>query len=245
MNLKFLFYLDLTKVIYQEITDNSDNELYSKQICSVCKTEDDGTYKCTCFSTSELENEMIKNFSICGTCNGDFNKVFEYCWNQQKELSARTKDKDVSYDSVFEKVWKPTIERCQALLSKLKDKTVTLQEVEILYQMDNLSLHLSVLCKAMQQCYPNLSEPLSLPDKWVPQTIAHIALYHNIANNPKCAEAANVILKVKTSLKLKGDFKMIEDLAVHVSICTLNNIQNPTHVCIQLAILCCTQASTT
>ena len=233
------FYLDLTKVICQEITDNGDNELYSKQIYNVCKVEDDGTYKCTCFSTSELENEMINNFSICGKCNDDFNTVFEYCWNQQKELSAITKDKDVSYDSVFKKVWKPTIEQCQALLAKLKNKTVTLEEVEILYQMDNLSLHLSVLCKAMHQCYPKLSESISLSDEWVPQTVAHIALYHNIANNPKCAEAANVILKVRTSLKLKGDFKMIEDLAVHVSIYIASNIKNPIHVCIQLVILCC------
>ena len=239
------FYLDLTQVICQEITDNGDNELYSKQICSVCKTEDDGTYKCTCFSTSELENEMINNFSICGKCNGDFNKVFEYCWYQQIKMSTITTVKDISYNCVYEQVWKPTIKHCQSLLSKLKDKTVTLEEVEILYQIDNLALHLSVLCKAMHQCYPNLSESLSLADKWVPQTLAHITLYHNIANNPKCAEAANVILKVKTSLKLKGDFKMIEDLAVHVSICTTNNIQYPIHVCMQLAIFCCTQGSTT
>ena len=161
---------------------------------------------------------MIDNFSICGKCNGDFNKVFEYCWDQQIKQSAITKDQNVSYNSVFNTVWKPTIERCQSLLSKLKDKTITLQEAEILYQVDKLCLHLSVLCKAMHQCYPELSKSFSLSDNWVSQTVAHIAFYHEFSINPKCIEAANVILKVKKSLKLEGDFKIIEDLAKHVSV---------------------------
>ena len=210
-------YLDLTHVIHQEINDNSDIKLANKQICQVCKVEDDGTLNCICFSTSELEDEMIHNFSICGKCNGDFNRVFEYCWHHQMQQTPTTKGQDVSYNSVFNTVWKPTIKQCQSLLSKLKDKTVTLKEAEILYQIYNLCSQLSDLCKAMHQCYPELNKSLPLPDNWVSQTVAHIALYHEFANNPKCNEAASVILKVKESLKLEGDFKIIEHLAEYVS----------------------------
>ena len=209
-------YLDLTQVICQEISDNSDDKLYSKHICNLCETEDDGSYKCICFSMSELKSEMLHNFSVCGKYNGDFNRVFEYCWDQK--LSTITTVKDISFDSVYEKVWKPTIEQCQLLLSRLKDKSVTLEEVEILYKMQKFSSQLSVLCNAMHQCYPKHNESLTLDTSWVSQTVAHVALYHEIANNPKCKVAAKVILDVKASLKLEGDFKIIEDLAKHVCI---------------------------
>ena len=101
------------------------------------------------------------------------------------------------------------------MLSKLKDKTITLEEVEILYQIENFSSHLWALCNAMHHCYPSSKESIPVPNKWIPQTLAHITLYHEISNNPKCTQAACVILKVKRSLQL-GDFKIIEDLAKHV-----------------------------
>ena len=205
----------------QKISDNSDDKLYDKRICDVCEVEDNGSdkcFKCVCFSIPELENEMVDNFIICGkhTNNGAINKVFKYCWDQQIELSAISTVKDVSFNTVFIKVWKPTISQCQLLLHNLKCKTVTLEEVEKLYQIDNFPSQLSALCNAMRHCYPESEESITPPDGWVPQTVSHIALYLEIANNPKCTEAAKLILKVQTSLKLQGDFKLIEDLAKNV-----------------------------
>ena len=207
-------YVDLVKVICQEVDDNSDNKLANKRICNVCEVEDDGSYKYICFSTSKLENEMIHNIFLCGKYNDGLNKVFEYCWNQQKSTIATIED--VSYDSVYKQVWKPTIEQCQTLLCRLKDKTITLEEAESLYQIENFSAQLSALCNALCHCYPKANESLLLPNNWVSHTIAHIALYHEIVDNPKCTQAAEVIIEVRTSLKLEGDFKIIESLAKHV-----------------------------
>ena len=204
----------------QKISDNSDDKLYDKRICDVCEVEDSGSnkcYKCVCFSIPELDNEMVVNFIVCGKhADGTANEVFKYCWDQQIELSAIKAVKDISFDSVFIKVWKPTILQCQLLLHNLKCKTVTLEEVEKLYQIGNLSSHLCALCNAMHQCYPESKESLIPPDEWVSQTVSHIALYLEIANNQKCTDAAKLILKVQTKLKLKGDFKIVEDLAKHV-----------------------------
>ena len=211
----FFLCLDLTQVICQEIRDNSDDKLANKQISKVCKVEDDGSYKCICFSTSELKDEMIHNFSTCGKYDTNCNKVFEYCWDQQVQLSGIATVKDVSYDSVYKQVWKPTIVQCQTLLCKLKNKTVTLEEAESLYQIENFTLQLLALCIAIDKCYPISNDSL-LPNSWVSQTVAHIALYHEVANNPKCTQAAEVIIKIRTSLKLKGDFTIIEDLAKNV-----------------------------
>ena len=231
-------YLDLSQVICQEMSDNSDDKLYCKQICNVCEVGDDGSYKCICFSTSEMENEMIQNFITCGKYNGAHNEIFKYCWNQQM-LSSKIRDQDVSFDSVFIKVWKPTIAECQSLLCKLKNKTITLNECEVLYTKGSFLPQLSALCNAMHQCYPDCKDLFPPPDKWVSQTVQHIALYHDeiVSNSSKCTVAAGVILKVKESLKLDGDFQIIEHFAKHVSTytytCTQPHMYAYSHACKQ------------
>ena len=158
---------------------------------------------------------MVDNFIVCGKYNNNcaVNEVFQYCWDHQIELSAIGAAKDVSFDLIFSKVWKPTISQCQSLLCSLKSKTVTLEEVEKLYQLDKFSSQLSALCTAVHHCYPESVRSFPPPQEWVPHTEAHIALYFEIVNNPRCTDAANVILKLQKSLKLEGDFKIIEDLA--------------------------------
>ena len=209
-------YLDLIQVICERISDNSDDKLKSKLICDVRKTEDNGSYKC--LSTSKVDKEMVDNFIVCGKYddNSAVNEVFQYCWDHQIELNAIRKIQNISFDVIFDKAWKPTISQCQSLLCSLKSKTVTLEEVEKLYQLDKFSLQLSALCNAMHYCYPKSTQLFPPPQEWVSHTAAHIALYFEIVNNPKCTVAANIILKVQTSLKLGGDFKIIEDLAKHV-----------------------------
>ena len=227
----FLIYcLDLTEDICKEINDNSDDKLFDKNISTVC----DDSYNCKCFPSATMENEIIQNFITCGKCNGDLNKVFEYCWNQQIILSG-IKDKDVSFDSIYKLVWIKTIEQCQKLLQKLKNKSVTLKETETLYQLftpkdkavtatenakqcqiECFSSQLTALCEVMHQCYPSSKDLFPLPNEWVPDTVSNIARYNEVVNDAKCTEAATVILKVKTSLKLKGDFKIIENLANRV-----------------------------
>ena len=160
---------------------------------------------------------------MCSKYNGILNKIFEYYWNQHKQLSAISSVTNAPFGFVYEQIWNPTISLCQSMLSQLKDKTITLEEVEILYQIENFSSHLWALCNAMHHCYPSSKESIPVPIIWIPQTVAHITLYHEIANNPKCSQAACVILKVKRSLQL-GNFKIIEDLAKHVCMYGCNYI---------------------
>lgn len=223
--------LDLTQVICKEINDNSDDKLKDKQVCEVMGTDD---HKCTCFTISNLEDEMIQNFIIFGQYNGGLNKIFEYCWDQQVILSGIKHNTDVSFNSVYNLVWKKTIVQCKLLLSKLNDKSVTLKEVENLYHLfickdktsngnemqcllKSLSPQLSALCNAIHQCYPSSTESFLLSNEWIPQMVEHIAYYHEVVNDSKCIEAAVVIMKVKKSLKLEKEFKIVEDFANCVS----------------------------
>ena len=234
-NCCFVFYLDLTQVICNEINDNSNDKLYGKQISSVCEDSDDNKYKCTCFSISQLEDEMIQSFIRFGRYNDGFNKVFKYYWEQQIGSSKIKMVKDVSFDDVYQLVWKKTTAQCQLVLVELNNKSITLKEIESLHklfipkvanialdenerqcQREAFSSQLCALCNAIHPCYPCSSDVLPPPNTWIPQTVAYIELYNALVVDSKCTEAARVIMKVKKSLKLENDFKIIEDLANRV-----------------------------
>ena len=231
-------HLELTQVICDEIDDNSDNKLYDKQISSVCKDLGNKNYECSCFpfSISNVQDEMIQNFIICGKYSDGLNIVFEYCWKQQVNSSNIKMVEDVSFDSVYTLVWEKTIAQCQQLLSNLNDRTIALKEIESLYQLfmpedtnaamnenerlcqkDNLSSQLCALCAAMHCCYPNSRKLFPSPNEWIPQAVNDIVLYNEMVVDSRCTKATNVIMKVKKSLKLEKDFKIIEDLQDHVS----------------------------
>ena len=237
-------HLELTQDICNELDDNSDNKLYDKQVSSVCKDLGNENYECTCFpfSISNVQDEMIQKFIICGKCNDGVNMIFEYYWEQQLNSSNIKMVKDVSFDSVYELVWKETIVQCQQLLSKFNGKTITLKEIESLYQIfipkdtnaalnenerqcqkDNLSLQLCVLCDAMHHCYPNSRKLFPRPNEWIPQAVDDIVLYNEIVADSRCTKATNVIMKVKKSLKLEKEFKIIEHLQNRVSFYVVNH----------------------
>ena len=231
----FVFYLELTQAICDEIDDNSDDKLHDKQVSSVCKDLGNKNYEYSCFSfsISNVQDEMIQNFIICGRYNDGVNIVFEYYWKQQVNASNI---KMVKFDSVYKLVWQKTVLQCQQLLSNLNDRTIALKEIESLYQLfipkdtnaamnekerlcqkDNLSLQLCALCAAMHHCYPNSRKSFPSPNEWIPPTVNDIVLYNEMVVDSRCTKAANVIMKVKKSLKLEKDFKIIEDLQDRVS----------------------------
>ena len=179
---------------------------------------------------------MIQNFIICGKYNNGVNIVFEYYWKQQVNSSNIKMVEDVSFDSVYKLVWEKTIAQCQQLLSNLNDKTIALKEIESLYQLfmpkdttaamnkeerlcreGNLSLQLYALCDAMHLCYPNSRKSFPSSIEWIPQAVNDVVLYNDLVVDSRCTKAANVIMKVKKSLKLEKEFKIIEDIQDRVS----------------------------
>ena len=238
----FVLCLELTQNICNEIDhnndDSSDDKFYDKQVSSVCEDLGNKNYECTYFpfSISNVQDEMIQNFIIFSKCNGGINVVLEYYWKQQVKSSSLTTVEDVCFDSMYELVWKETIGQCQQLLSELNDRTIKLKEIESLCQLfmlkgtnakmdenerqcqkDNLSLQLCALYNAMRHCYPNSTKLFPLPNEWIPQTVNDIILYNEMVVDPSCTKAANLIMKVKKSLKLEKDFKIIKDIHNRVS----------------------------
>jgi len=183
----------------------------------LCTGDDATSYKCICFNTGKLTEEMINNCIEIGKWKANCNLLFERFWKQNADLLDKTTLNDENFFTlVHSKVWVPTVSCCKSLLIEFHDKSVTLEKVEEFTKIENFSEHLSVLCCALLRCYPDFKS-VRPSEEWIQSLMCHIEKYQNeIFNNVKCTNAANLILKMKKSLHLSGDFRIVENLSKNV-----------------------------
>ena len=188
----------------------------------MCAGDDATTYKCICFNTGKLTEEMIENCIEIGIWKDYHNVLFEFFWKQKVDLLDKANLSDETFFTlVHSEVWVPTVSCCKSLLIEFHDKSVTLAKVEEFTKIEKFSEHLSVLCCALLQCYLDFTS-VRQSEEWIPSLMRHIELYHNeIFNNIKCTNAANLIIKMKNSLHLSGDFGIVENLSKNVSTCRI------------------------
>ena len=207
-----LYIVELAKSVSDQVNCN----LKSKPISSICQVGNNNQLTCTCFSFAELPpRKMLEGLMVLAK---EFhNYIFEYFWKKNSESFSASKQnmEDVLFSEVHEKVWKPTISNCQVLLCKIHDKSVTFAELSVYGHLQDLDSHLQALCSGMCKCYPS-SNSLPLPGEWIRQAVNHFMSFQRFSNSIKKNGIAYCLL-LKESLKLKGEFSVVEDLNKQVS----------------------------
>ena len=164
--------------------------LYGKKVCELAPPD----YK--------IPIEMLENFVVFG--KEHHSKWFDSQWEQQVNSSAP----EISFDCIYENVWKPVISNCLSFLNRMYKKSLPLSDIKTL-ATQNLYSQLKPLCCAMQKCY-KAEIFFSGPYEWIRQVIKHIEVYQKIVNNSRhIINALNFCLKLRESLQLKGDFSDI------------------------------------
>ena len=168
---------------------------------------------CIYYSVKDIPNELLNYLYIMG--NRNRNDLFESCWRAQcKRYSNLSTFKDV-----HELVCMRVLDECKEILCSLERKTMTLENVDKYFrkfQETDLENNLTKLCQGIRRCFPDIE---LLPAKqWVPSVVVHIQEYKRINNY---MNAATIVLKLKESMKLIGDFTVIDTLAQQV-VCIVN-----------------------
>jgi len=183
----YIFVTELTK----GITDQ--REMMSTEINSIC------------FRENEINDEMLANLPIFGVKYK--NSVFDFEWKQNSTVSIN------SWADVYDKIWKPTIDRCKKILTEICDKS---------YKLDNFLKfkatgdHLEKLCLAMMECgYWSDSQPDF--NKWITEVKAHITVFLKVFSNLQ-SNGIEYCMKLKEQLELKGDFSSLDVLHKFVSL---------------------------
>ena len=165
--------------------------------------------KCTYFSVRDMPNELLEYLYIMG--NQNRSDLFESCWKKQcKQYSNLS-----TFKEVHEKVCVVVLDECKEILLSLHKRTMTLENVDVYFlkfQPTELKSNLNKLCQGIRQCFPEDRELLPAKD-WVPGVIVHIQEYMQIKNY---LNVAMVVLELKRSMKLNGDFTVIDTLTQQV-----------------------------
>ena len=199
------------------ITDSSNTQL-------VCKF----------FSTENVPAELLRYLYIVGKKYP--NDIFETCWQQQSKSCANLH----TFQAVYEMVCIPVLTECQEILVSLEQGTMTLENVEMYFwrfESNKLKNNLQHLCQGIKECFPS-NKQLLPPRNWVSTVATNIQKYKKRSSY---VAAAKIVLMLKDSMKLTGDFTAVNTIVQQVA---KDNVDSwgfesdiPLIVCIQFLIL--------
>ena len=199
------------------LTQKLRNELYADsgkiQVKSLYETTADESgvtqFVCTYFSSKDIPNDLLNYLYIVG--NRYHNDLFETCWRQR----SKAKTKLESFVAVYEELCMPVLGECKEILVSLQKSSMTLETVEkyfLKFELKDLENDLNRLCHGMKESFPEDKQILPAK-KWVSAAVKVIQEYKNISGY---MNAAKVVLRLKQSMKLTGDFSVIKTLAQQV-----------------------------
>ena len=147
--------------------------------------------------------------------------------NSEKELKMTEKRKGrkivlLSVNEVAELVWAPSYERLQSLPEGLLSGTISLEELDKLFQVFKDSQDLA---KEMRLLISKNESSVKASEDKMKKRIDQIERYYKLRN---CIDAVWVILDLKERFNLHGDFRLVED--VRNQVCRYDSRQNLHHI---------------
>lgn len=145
--------------------------------------------------------------------------IFKICWETQAKDFATRADEEyesddeedlwATLDLIYEDVFQPCYSKYQKIYESLKNGSMTFEEVDLIF-------------KAYRGKYAELTEDAAIMSKldpaddrrWIQRRIQQIEQYHDLH---LAVESAQVVIKVKQTLGLQGDFQVLEKLLIVVS----------------------------
>lgn len=198
----------LTKKLLQEL--NSDyNDVPIKELFVLLTDSDESQLVCKFFSTADVPIELLQYLYIVGKKYP--NDIFETCWRQQYKSYPNL----LTFEAVYRMVFIPVLTECKEILVSLEQRTMTLENVEYYFwrfDINELKSHLQNLCQGLRECFPNNKQP-SPHRNWVSSIVANIREYKNIRSY---IDAAKIVLQLKDSMKLTGDFTAVNTIVQQV-----------------------------
>ena len=164
--------------------------------------------ECVYFTVKDIPHELLNFLYVMG--NKYHNDLFDICWRKQCNLYT-----NLTFEEMYPKVCKPVLDEFEEILLSLQQKTITLENVDKYFQKfehaSDMEDNLKKLCQSVQEYFPGTQ--VSRAKHWVHGVVKRIQEYKRINSYMSIAV---IVLNLKESLKLRGDFTVIERLAGQV-----------------------------
>ena len=162
-----------------------------------------------CFREAIPLQDCLESYSILA-CE-HHSVLFTNIWSA---VTSQSMD-SMTFSEVADKIWDPIFTKCAELIGSIQLGTILLREVDMHFcefkqDRDTLCKHIKNLNLAIEECFkkvPNETE-------WINISVLKMEQYWILCEQ---AEAAKIVLTLKDSLNLTGDFLIIEKLAIEVT----------------------------
>ncbi|XDV14216.1 hypothetical protein PO909_002393 [Leuciscus waleckii] len=155
----------------------------------------------------ELDDDVRSMAEVLNTYKDSY--IFKSCWvNEAKEFaeSANEDELDITLDDLNREIFESCHDSYRNIYTTLKDGSITFEKVDATFKAykgkyEELAAEVSIICKL------NLSDDR----RWVQTRIQQIEQYHELH---LAVESAQVVMLVKQTLCLQGDFQVLEKLLI-------------------------------
>ena len=177
-------------------------------IDSICFIGEDFNVKFKCFKLAEPLLPILNSYFLLSSKYPS--DLFDCEWTTALKSVSK---QNLILSEVVSTVWNPVFTKCNTLINKMRERSITLGEVDDLFRgQDKNQIYFSIkyLYQAIEECNgTNESNP-----EWIKDFITHMEQYWTLCEQ---AEAATTVLVLKASLKLTGNFEIIEHVASRVT----------------------------
>ena len=179
------------------------------EIRSLCSTEANQVVF-NCFKVAKPLSSIATSFL---TCTKVFpSALFQHYWSQQMK---KMKTVQLAISDVASKLWKPVFDACCVFLEEVRSMEIVLSEVDRLldlYKPEELHFQLCQLDNAICEC---LSQPVTSNQVWIRASIQRMEQYRSLRQH---ADAAKTFLQLRDTLRLSGNFGIIDKLSTEVKV---------------------------
>lgn len=158
----------------------------------------------------ELDQEIRKMAEVL--CTFQDSCLFNACWEKEAKLVSEEISEYTTIatpEMIHEDIFRPAYEKYENIYTSLKDGHIKLAQIDELFgnyrdKYDELTQQLDMMCQVEKGSDKN----------WIHQRVQQIEQYHELH---LAAASAKIIMMVKETLGLQGDFKALETLMEAVS----------------------------
>lgn len=139
-------------------------------------------------------------------------RLFNACWEKEAQLVAEEMGEEPTIatpEIIHEDIFKSAYKKYEEIYTDLKDGHITLAQIDELFgdykgKYEELAQQLRIMCQIEKRSDTN----------WIHQRVQQIEQYHELH---LAAASARIIMTVKDTLCLQGDFRALETLVEAVS----------------------------
>lgn len=165
----------------------------------------------------ELEDDVRSMAEVLNNYKDSY--IFKTCWVKQAAVFAENAKDDgivpseeeflITLEYLYSEIFEPCYDSYKIIYTRLKDGSITFEEVDITFKAykgkyDDLEAEVAIICKLDRND----------DQRWVQTRIQQIEQYHELH---LAVESAQVVMMVKQTLGLQGNFQVLEKLLVTVS----------------------------